>query len=90
MQCNNASGILGVARLDVMANRNPNTRYVCWCAKWTDEHGIRRQRGFSIPRYGEQEAKRLAIAERELQLERVCIAKGTHWRDPLITKNQKL
>jgi len=85
---NNASGTPGIARLDVMANRNPDTRYVCWCARWTDEHGIRRQRGFSVARYGEQEAKRLAIAEREHQLERVCIAKGLHWYDPHIAKEK--
>ena len=43
-----------------------------WIAAWTDEHGATRQRKFSVARYGEEEAKRLAIAEREYQLKRVC------------------
>jgi hypothetical protein len=90
VRSNNTSGIPGVGRRDVMANSNPNGRYVSWVAYWIDEHGIGRQRGFSILRHGEQEAKRLAIAEREHQLELVCAAKGSHWCDPLITKNKKL
>lgn len=85
---NNTSGIPGVARRDVMANRNPNNRMVYWVASWTDEHGDNRSRKYSVSRYGEQEAKQLAIAERERQLERVCIAKGSHWCDPLITKKK--
>jgi hypothetical protein len=83
---NNTSGIPGVVRLDRM---NKNTRYVCWGAKWVDEFGKRHHRWFSVSRYGEHEAKRLAIAERKRQLERVCAAKGSHWSDPFMTQKKK-
>jgi hypothetical protein len=87
---NNKSGIPGVGRCEQIYKRSPNARYASWYAKWFDEHGKGHARWFSVSRYGEQEAKQLAIAERERQLERVCIAKGSHWSDPLITKKKKL
>jgi hypothetical protein len=78
----NTSGISGVTRCELGDKRSPNSRYVGWAAQWTNEHGIHRQRWFSVARYGEHEAKRLAIVERESQLKRVCAAKASHRRDP--------
>lgn len=89
VQSNNTSGIPGVARKEKTYRRSPN-RHGYWFAKWTDEFGVRRIREFAVSRYGEQEAKRLAIAERELQIERVCAAKASHRRDLLFTKNEIL
>jgi len=86
---NNTSGIPGVTRCEQRDKRSPNSRYVCWTAQWTDEHGIRCQRGFSVARYGEHEAKRLAIVERESQLKRVCAAKASHRRDPYYSQKKK-
>ena len=69
---NNRSGIPGVHRYEVVDNPNTGNVREYWIAHWTDEHGATRQRKFSIARYGEEEAKLLAMAEREYQLHRVC------------------
>ena len=73
---NNTSGIPGVGRYDVLANANTGRRNVFWMASWTDEHGFSCHRKFYVSRYGEREAKRRAVAERESQLHRVCAIKG--------------
>jgi hypothetical protein len=69
---NNKSGIPGVRRHEVVDNPNTGKVRVFWSATWTNEHGATRQRKFSVALYGEEEAKVLAIAEREYQLNRVC------------------
>jgi hypothetical protein len=73
---NNTSGIPGVGRYEVIGNRNTGRRDVFWLASWINEHGASRKRKFSVSRYGERHAKRLAIAERERQLHRVCAIKS--------------
>jgi len=73
---NNTSGIPGVARYDQLANPRTGKRAVFWMASWIDEKGVGRKRKFSVFRYGEEEAKQLAIAEREKQLKRVCEIKS--------------
>lgn len=73
---NNTSGIPGVGRYDVLANPNTGRREVFWLACWTDEHGVSRKRKFHVVQRGETQAKRLAIAERRRQLDRVCAIKG--------------
>jgi hypothetical protein len=67
----NTSGIPGVGRYDVVANSKTGRRQVFWLAFWVDERGVRRQCKFFISSYGERRAKRLAIAERRRQLNRV-------------------
>lgn len=69
---NNTSGIPGVGRYDVLDNRETGHRRIFWLASWINEHGASRKRKFSVLLYGERQAKRLAIAERERQLLRVC------------------
>ena len=69
---NNTSGIPGVGRYEVLANPNTGRRSVFWLAHWIDEHGASRKRKFYVSHYGERQAKRLAITEREKQLKRVC------------------
>ncbi len=68
---NNTSGIPGVLRYEVPSDPDAENVRVYWIAVWTDERGVTRQRKFSVARYGEQEAKLLAIAERDHQLKRV-------------------
>ena len=68
---NNTSGIPGVGRYDVVVDSKTGRRQVFWLAFWVDERGLRRQRKFFISSYGERQAKRLAIAERKRQLNRV-------------------
>lgn len=86
---NNKSGVPGVYRNEKSDTRYPNAPRLYWVAIWVDELGVRRCRSFSISRYGELEAKRMAIEERERKLIQVCVAKGSHWRDPLIQKARK-
>lgn len=73
---NNTSGIPGVARYEVLANPRTGRREVFWLAFWVSENGASRKRKFSVLCYGERQAKRLAIAERERQLNRVCAIKA--------------
>jgi hypothetical protein len=68
---NNTSGIPGVGRYEVVANSKTGRLQVFWLAFWVDERGVRRQRKFFVSSYGERQAKRLAIAERKRQLNRV-------------------
>ena len=68
---NNTSGIPGVGRYEVVANSKTGRRQVFWLAFWVDERGVRRQRKFFISIYDERRAKRLAMAERKQQLNRV-------------------
>ena len=68
---NNTSGIPGVGRYEVVADSKTGRRQVFWLAFWVDERGVRRQRKFFISIYGDRRAKRLAMAERKRQLNRV-------------------
>lgn len=68
---NNTSGIPGVGRYEVVADSKTGRRQVFWLAFWVDESGVRRQRKYFISIYGERRAKRLAMAERKRQLNRV-------------------
>lgn len=69
---NNTSGIPGVARYEVLANPHTGRREAFWLASWVNEVGASRKRKFYVSCYGERQAKRLAIAERNQQLNRVC------------------
>ena len=61
---NNTSGIPGVGRYENISNPDKKTSAIFWVAFWNDEFGVRRQHKFSVLRYGEKEAKKLAIAAR--------------------------
>jgi|GEM_PF-352098 len=69
---NNTSGIPGVGRYEVMDNQKNGSVRAFWLASWIDEHGASRKRKFSVARYGEEEARLLAIGERDYQLRHVC------------------
>lgn len=77
---NNTSGIPGVGRYDILGNANTGRRDAFWLASWTNENGVGRKRKFYVSRYGEREAKRLAIAERNKQLKQVCTIKSSQSR----------
>lgn len=55
------SGIVGVQRITDTVKQHP---YDFWVAVWTDRRGQRRCRKFSVLKYGEDEAKKLAIKAR--------------------------
>jgi hypothetical protein len=73
----NTSGIPGVGRYKYIDPRS-GYRNAFWRAVWADENGLRREQRYYVSRYGEVQAKRLAIAERERQLFRVCKIKAKH------------
>ncbi len=58
----NRSGVVGVSKVSVVTN---GTTYEFWQATWSPEKGRRRCVKFSIRRYGDQEAFRLAVLARE-------------------------
>ena len=73
---NNTSGIPGVARYEERVNPHTGYTRVFWLASWINERGDSRKRRFMVSHYGERQAKRLAVAERERQLTLVCATKS--------------
>ena len=58
----NRSGVVGVSKVTVITN---GSRYEFWQATWSPNPGRRRCVKFSIRRYGDCEAFRLAVVARE-------------------------
>jgi hypothetical protein len=58
----NSSGVVGVSKVTVVTN---GSTYEFWQATWSPEPGRRRCVKFSIRRYGDQEAFRLAVVARK-------------------------
>ena len=73
---NNTSGIPGVGRYEERVNPHTGYTRVFWLASWVNEQGDSRKRKFAVSHYGERQAKRLAVAERERQLTLVCASKS--------------
>ncbi len=63
-----ASGIPGVTRTTVNSN---GYEYDVWKANWTTRRGVRRSKQFSIKKYGERKAKRMAIEARREALDKI-------------------
>ena len=62
----NTSGIVGVRRREAVRETDEYTYYhYFWEASWTDASGERQKRNFSVNKYGEAEAKSLAVAARK-------------------------
>ena len=66
-----ASGIPGVTRITTYSKGH---QYDVWKASWTSIRGKRRSRQFSVNKYGERKAKRLAIAARREALDKIAPA----------------
>ena len=75
---NNTSGIPGVGRYEERVNPHTGYTRVFWLASWVNEQGDSRKRKFAVSYYGERQAKRLAVAERERQLTLVCGTKSAN------------
>ncbi|MDB4354101.1 AP2 domain-containing protein [Akkermansiaceae bacterium] len=58
----NRSGVVGVSLVTVLTN---GSEYLFWQATWSPEAGKRRCVKFSVMRYGDREAFRLAVEARE-------------------------
>lgn len=63
-----ASGISGVTRITTYPRGH---EYDVWKATWTTRSGDRKSRQFSINKYGEKEAKRLALECRREALDKI-------------------
>ena len=57
MPTNNTSSIVGVSKRKIKQNS-------CWRALITDNDGIRIEKSFSIPKFGDEQAKQMAIDQR--------------------------
>ncbi len=67
---NNTSGIVGVRvveEVDYRWESQPTYRY--WVAQWSPKKGVRKTARFSVEKYGEEEAYRLAVKARKKGLE---------------------
>ncbi len=65
----NTSGVIGVSRF---RERTRSGKWlVRYAAYWPTRHGERRKVTFSVARYGEDEARRLAVAARRKGVERL-------------------
>ncbi|MCA9033798.1 MAG: AP2 domain-containing protein [Planctomycetaceae bacterium] len=61
----NTSGIVGVRLSEEVDRRGPNELvYHYWVAQWSPRPGVRRTRRFSVEKYGDEEAFRLAMKAR--------------------------
>ncbi len=72
LRTNNRSGVVGVARHE---RKPPSTGAAFWLASWVDENGKSRKRKFSVLRWGERGAQRMAIDERDEGVRRAVAAR---------------
>lgn len=62
----NTSGIVGIRLSEEVDRRGPNELvYLYWVAQWSPAPGVRKTRRFSVSKYGEQKAFRLAQKARK-------------------------
>lgn len=66
------SGLTGIRRIKKVVNER---EYEFWTASWTDLHGKRTVRSFSINKHGEKEAKKLAVKARKEGLKAIPVKK---------------
>ena len=72
LRSDNKSGVAGVSRRERFNKGYPNSGCLYWISRGFNEYGLNSTRYFSIPRYGEDIARQMAIDERERQVKRVC------------------
>lgn len=61
----NTSGVVGVRLSEETDDRWPSKPvYLYWVAQWSPSPGVRKTKRFSVNKYGEEEAFRLALAAR--------------------------
>ncbi|MES2948829.1 MAG: AP2 domain-containing protein [Pseudomonadota bacterium] len=68
----NTSGIVGVYRCVLVRKRAKGiVEPTMWCGYWQNANGTRKSRAFSVAKYGEEGAKRLAVDVRKEGMEDV-------------------
>jgi hypothetical protein len=65
-RCYSNTGVIGVIRWVLYTRKG--SPYTIYYAIWYDEHGRPRSRGYSVGKYGEDKARRLAIQARRQAL----------------------
>lgn len=66
MQPTNTSGIVGVYRgINFKTKGGRKYKFALWCGYWQNANGKRSARSFSVSKYGEEQAKALAIQARQ-------------------------
>ncbi len=65
-KANNTSGVVGVRLVEERDPRWPSQpTYRYWVAQWSPSKGVRRTKRFSVEKYGEDKAYKLAVAARK-------------------------
>jgi hypothetical protein len=75
----NTTGVVGVF---VVPGRCGDSRGRRYAAAWTDEHGRRHRKSFSVSKYGATQARRLAVELRRGVVERLLRPPGADQGDP--------
>ncbi|TWU39244.1 AP2/ERF family transcription factor [Novipirellula artificiosorum] len=66
MRSNNTSGVVGVRLVEEVDMRWPSQpTYLYWVAQWSPKKGVRKTKRFSVEKYGDEEAYRLACLARK-------------------------
>ncbi len=66
LRANNTSGVAGVRLVEEKDRRWPSAPvYQYWVAQWSPAPGVRRTQRFSVEKYGNDEAFRLAVKARK-------------------------
>lgn len=64
-RANNTSGVTGVRLVTEVDPRWPSEpEYKYWVAQWSPSKGVRKTKRFSVQKYGDKEAYRLAVKAR--------------------------
>ncbi len=62
----NSSGTVGIRLSEEVDRRGPNELvYQYWVAQWSPKPGVRRTRRFSVNKYGDEKAYRMALRARQ-------------------------
>lgn len=71
-KANNSSGIPGVSRtMNAKSYKEQTYNYAFWQAYWSPEPGVTKSVRFSVKKYGEKQAKKLAIQARKQAIEAI-------------------
>ena len=66
LRANNTSGVPGVRLVKETDPRwKSRPTYHCWVAQWSPRKGVRKTKRFSVEKYGNEEAYRLAVRARK-------------------------
>ena len=65
LRSNNTSGVVGVRLVEEIDKRWPSQpTYKYWVAQWSPEKGVRKTARFSVEKYGDEQAYKMAVKAR--------------------------